>query len=104
MKDVQEKINNNRYINRDKKIIEDNSKKNKYTKLEEQNYAEIKRRMNEKISNSLAYKNRKVAILVVIFFISLRGAFDLGFMAIQFSPVVLLFMPMLREYLSKSNK
>ena len=52
----------------------------------------------------LAYKNRKVAILVVIFFISLRGAFDLGFMAIQFSPVVLLFMPMLREYLSKSNK
>ena len=59
MKDVQEKINNNRYINRDKKIIEDNSKKNKYTKLEEQNYAEIKRRMNEKISNSLAYKNRK---------------------------------------------
>ena len=60
MKDVQDKINSNRYINRDKTIIEDNiNKKNKYTKLEEKNYAEIKRRMNEKISNSLAYKNRK---------------------------------------------
>ena len=59
MKDIQEKINNNRYINRDMKIIDDTNRRNKYIKLEEQNYAEIKRRMNEKISNSLAYKNRK---------------------------------------------
>ena len=47
----------------------------------------------------LSYKNKKLIILVVIFFISLRGAFDLGFMAIQFSPVVILFMPMLKEYI-----
>ena len=49
----------------------------------------------------LSYKNKKVAILVVIFFISLRGAFDLGFMAIQFSPVVLLFMPAVKQFFAK---
>ena len=60
MKEVQEIINNNKIINRDKKIIEEKNKRNnKYIKLEEKNYAKIKKRMNEKISNSLAYKNRK---------------------------------------------
>lgn len=47
----------------------------------------------------ISYKTKKITILLVIFIISLRGAFDLGFMAIQFSPVVLLFVPTLREYL-----
>ena len=49
----------------------------------------------------ISYKTKKITILIVIFIISLRGAFDLGFMAIQFSPVVLLFIPTLREYLDK---
>lgn len=49
----------------------------------------------------ISYKTKKVAILVVLFFIAFRGAFDLGFMALQFSPVVLLFMPTLRKYLKK---
>lgn len=59
LKDIQEKINNNRIINRDKKVIEEKNRRNKYIKLEEQNYENIKKRMNEKISNSLAYQNRK---------------------------------------------
>ena len=51
----------------------------------------------------ISYKTKKITILLSIFIISLRGAFDLGFMAIQFSPVVLLFMPTLKEYLRKNN-
>ena len=51
----------------------------------------------------ISYKTKKITILIVIFIISLRGAFDLGFMAIQFSPVVLLFIPTLKEYLIKKK-
>lgn len=51
----------------------------------------------------ISYKTKKYTILLVIFIISLRGAFDLGFMAIQFSPVVLLFVPTLKEYLEKKK-
>lgn len=51
----------------------------------------------------ISYKTKKIAILTVIFIIALRGMFDLGFMAIQFSPVVLLFMPVLKEYLNNKN-
>ena len=51
----------------------------------------------------ISYKTKKIAILIVIFIIALRGMFDLGFMAIQFSPVVLLFMPVLKEYLSNKT-
>ena len=51
----------------------------------------------------ISYKTKKITILLVIFIISLRGAFDLGFMAIQFSPVVLLFVPTLKEYLNKKK-
>jgi len=59
-KEIQEKLNNNRLINRDYKVIlEEKKKKNKYMKLEEINYAKIKRKMNEKISTSFAYRNRK---------------------------------------------
>ena len=43
-----------------KKIIEDKGKKkNKYAKLEENNIKLIKKKINEKISDSYAYKNRK---------------------------------------------
>ena len=60
MKSIQEKLINNRYVNRDHKILDErNRKKDKYIQLEEHNYANIKRRMNEKISNSFAYRNRK---------------------------------------------
>ena len=60
MKSVQEKLDNNKLINRDHKIIEEkNKKKDKYIQLEEHNYAYIKRKMNAKISNSFAYRNRK---------------------------------------------
>ena len=58
-KEIQEKLNNNRLINRDYKVIEEKKKKNKYMELEEINYANIKRKMNEKISTSFAYRNRK---------------------------------------------
>lgn len=47
----------------------------------------------------ISYKTKKLTILLIIFIIAVRGAFDLGFMAVQFSPVVLLFMPTLRNYL-----
>ena len=51
----------------------------------------------------ISYKTKKLAILTSVFIISLRGMFDLGFMAIQFSPVVLFFMPVLKEYLKENN-
>ena len=51
----------------------------------------------------ISYKTKKLAILTSVFIISLRGMFDLGFMAIQFSPVVLLFMPVIKEYLSNKT-
>lgn len=51
----------------------------------------------------ISYKTKKLAILISIFIISFRGAFDLGFMAVQFSPVVLFFMPVLKEYLKENN-
>ena len=57
---IQHKLKTNKIENRDKKIIEEkNKKKDKYIKLEEKNYANIKRKINQKISNSLAYQNRK---------------------------------------------
>lgn len=59
IKSMQEIIAANRFINRDKKVLEDKKKDNKYIKLEEKNYANIKRKMKEKISDNLAYKNRK---------------------------------------------
>ena len=59
-KSVEKKLKNYKIINNDKKIIEDkNEKRNKYLKLEENNYAKIKRKMNEKISYYYAYNNRK---------------------------------------------
>lgn len=45
----------------------------------------------------ISYKTKNITILLVIFIIALRGMFDLGFMAIQFSPVVLLFIPTLKK-------
>lgn len=59
MKTIQHKLNNIKIVNRDKKIIEEKKKKNKYIKLEERNYKNIKKKLNEKISNSLAYHIRK---------------------------------------------
>ena len=59
-KSIEKKLKKNKIINKDKNIIEDQSqKKNKYIKLEENNYAEIKRKMNAKISYFYAYNNRK---------------------------------------------
>ena len=59
-KTIKRKLKVNKIINKDKKIIEDKKiKKNKYIKQEENNYLNIKKKMNEKISNSLAYHNRK---------------------------------------------
>lgn len=46
----------------------------------------------------ISYKTKRLAILLSILIISLRGAFDLGFMAMQFSPVVIFFMPVFFEY------
>jgi hypothetical protein len=51
----------------------------------------------------ISYKTKNITILLVIFIIALRGMFDLGFMAIQFSPVVLLFIPVLRAYLNNKT-
>lgn len=51
----------------------------------------------------ISYKTKKIAILVILFFIAMRGAFDLGFMAVQFSPVVILFYPTLKEFLLNNN-
>ena len=59
MKSIQEKIYSNRFMNRDRKMIEEKKKDNKYIQLEEKNYANIKKRMNERISDTFAYKNRK---------------------------------------------
>ena len=57
---IEKKLKKNKITNKDKNIIEDkNQKKNKYIKLEENNYAEIKRKMNAKISYFYAYNNRK---------------------------------------------
>ena len=54
------KTGTNNNIKIDKKIIEDKKyQKNKYIKLEENNYANIKKKLNQKISYSLAYQNRK---------------------------------------------
>lgn len=50
--------NNNKTTERLKKIIED-KKKNKYAKLEENNIRNIKRKINEKISDFYAFKNRR---------------------------------------------
>ena len=50
----------------------------------------------------ISYRTKKIAILLSILIISLRGAFDLGFMAIQFSPVVLFFIPTLKDYFNKN--
>ena len=59
-KSIEKKLKKNKIINKDKNIIEDKSQKeNKYIKLEENNYAEIKRKMNAKISYFYAYNNRK---------------------------------------------
>ena len=59
-KSIERKLKKNKIVNKDKNIIEDKSqKKNKYIKLEENNYAEIKRKMNAKISYFYAYNNRK---------------------------------------------
>ena len=58
-KTIQKKLKMNRIENKDKKVIEEKKKKNKYIKLEENNYANIKRIINQKMSNSLAYQNRK---------------------------------------------
>lgn len=59
MKDIQSKIDSNKLINKDKQVIEDRNKTNKYVKLEEKNYKNIKKNMNKKISTSFAYKIRK---------------------------------------------
>ena len=57
------KVHTRNSIKRDKNVIEDQkNKKNKYIKLEENNYANIKRKLNQKISYSLAYRNRKELI------------------------------------------
>ena len=62
-KTIQKKLKLHKIINKDKKIIEERNKKNdKYMKLEEINYKNIKRNINQKISNSLAYRNRKELI------------------------------------------
>ena len=57
---IKHKLKTNKIENRDKKILEEkNKKKDKYIKQEENNYANIKRKINQKISNTLAYENRK---------------------------------------------
>ena len=59
-KKIEKKLKTNKTTDKFHKIIEDRGKKtNKYKKLEEKNIKEIKRRMNEKISDFYAYKNRK---------------------------------------------
>ena len=59
MKTIQQKLNNIKIVNRDKKVIEEKKRKNKYIKLEERIYKNIKKKLNEKISDSLAYRIRK---------------------------------------------
>lgn len=61
-RNIHKKLKTNKIENKDKKVIEEHKKKNKYIKLEEKNYANIKRKLNQKISNSLAYQNRKELI------------------------------------------
>ena len=61
-KSIKNKIkkNDNKSTERLKKIIEDKGKKkSKYAKLEENNISNIKRKINEKISDFYAFKNRK---------------------------------------------
>lgn len=59
-KTIEKKLIKNNKLDKLKKMIDDKGKrKNKYKKLEENNIAEIKRKMNEKISDFYAYQNRK---------------------------------------------
>ena len=59
---IRKELKTHKIENKDKKVIEEKKKNNKYIKLEEKNYANIKKKLNEKISNSLAFKNRKELI------------------------------------------
>ena len=59
---IRKELKTHKIENKDKKVIEEQKKNNKYIKLEEKNYANIKRKLNEKISNSLAFQNRKELI------------------------------------------
>lgn len=57
---IEKKLKTQKSIDKFQKIFEDKGKnKNKYQKLEEKNIKEIKRKINEKISDFYAYKNRK---------------------------------------------
>lgn len=47
-----------------------------------------------------AYNKKNIPILIALFAIALRSTFDLGFMALQFGPVVMMFYLLMRE---KSN-
>ena len=45
----------------------------------------------------LAYKKKSIPILIALFAVAIRSAFDLGFMALQFGPVVILLYTLLNN-------
>ena len=55
------------------------------------------------IFSYLAYKNKKISLLIALFAIAIRSTFDLGFMALQFGPAVILFYTVLSSK-NKSNE
>ena len=46
-------------------------------------------------------KTKKKSLVLAIFAIALRSTFDLGFMAFQFSPIVVMFSIVLKTYNDK---
>ena len=50
------------------------------------------------IFSYMAYKTKKIPLLIALFAIAIRSAFDLGFMALQFGPVVILFYVVMDKY------
>ena len=62
IKKIKKNLNANNIVFKDQKVIEEKVKKNKYTKLEKINYENIKKKINQKISTTLAYRSRKELI------------------------------------------
>lgn len=52
----------------------------------------------------IAYKVKNKEVLIALFIIAARSIFDFGFMALQLSPVIILFVPTLEEYLVRKKR
>lgn len=52
----------------------------------------------------ISYKTKNKSLVLALFAIALRSTFDLGFMAFQFSPIVIMFYTVLLSYISQYKK